>query len=488
MSNEYLDKSGLTYLWGKLKAFFVKGNARVFYGTCSSAGDAIAKVVTCSDFASTDLIAGAIITVKFDNTNSGAVGSLTLNVNGTGAKSIKYIYNGSYSNIPSAGYIKTGQIYQFTYDGTYWIVQMIYNTNSINQIKHDSAAWIAGPNKIYGYTLVMQIADGRWESIVLSYSTAKTKSKNPSGFRLGSIFVRHSSAAATAENTLDKTWCFYEVLTTVDGRYSFNIENTAALKFTQGNSLYLVGTIGTDGLFYLADTWWSQSLPTSADGKVYIYLGQVYDWYRFTLTAKHPIFKYVGGKVVELSSNGRILNADVPSDAKFTDTVTTATTSGSGNAVTAISASNGALTVTKGTTFLTSHQDISGKADKSATVSTVTWDSTNKKLTKTINGTTSDVVTAATLRTGLNVADGAEVNQNAFSNVKVGSTTVAADSKTDTLELVAGDNVTLTPDATNDKITISASGMTLEQLGIHASTREPTSADGDDGDIWLVYE
>lgn len=51
------------------------------------------------------------------------------------------------------------------------------------------------------------------------------------------------------------------------------------------------------------------------------------------------------------------------------------------------------------------------------------------------------------------VASGAEVNQNAFSNVVIGSTTVAADSKTDSLTL-AGSNVTLTPDATNDKITI----------------------------------
>lgn len=50
---------------------------------------------------------------------------------------------------------------------------------------------------------------------------------------------------------------------------------------------------------------------------------------------------------------------------------------------------------------------------------------------------------------------GAEVNQNAFSNVKVGSTTIAADAKTDTLTLVAGSNITITPDATNDKITIA---------------------------------
>lgn len=54
------------------------------------------------------------------------------------------------------------------------------------------------------------------------------------------------------------------------------------------------------------------------------------------------------------------------------------------------------------------------------------------------------------------IAEGAEVNQNAFSNVVVGSTTIVADSKTDTLTIVAGSNVTITPDATNDKITIAA--------------------------------
>lgn len=54
----------------------------------------------------------------------------------------------------------------------------------------------------------------------------------------------------------------------------------------------------------------------------------------------------------------------------------------------------------------------------------------------------------------------AEANQNAFSNVTVGSTTVAAGSKTDTLNLTAGSNVTITPDATNKKITIAAKDTT----------------------------
>lgn len=108
----------------------------------------------------------------------------------------------------------------------------------------------------------------------------------------------------------------------------------------------------------------------------------------------------------------------VGSSPKFTDTVTTVTTTGSGNAITAISATNGAITATKGTTFLTSHQDISGKADKSATVSNVAYDSTNAKITKTINGTTSDVVTVATLKTALGSMPASDVSSWAKASTK----------------------------------------------------------------------
>ena len=54
---------------------------------------------------------------------------------------------------------------------------------------------------------------------------------------------------------------------------------------------------------------------------------------------------------------------------------------------------------------------------------------------------------------------GGEANQNAFSNVAVsGQNTVAADSTTDTLTLVAGSNVTITTDDSTDTVTIAASG------------------------------
>ena len=63
----------------------------------------------------------------------------------------------------------------------------------------------------------------------------------------------------------------------------------------------------------------------------------------------------------------------------------------------------------------------------------------------------------------------AEANQNAFSNITVGTTTIAADSKTDTFTLAAGSNVTLTPDATNDKITITATDTTYSSKSAASS-------------------
>ena len=77
------------------------------------------------------------------------------------------------------------------------------------------------------------------------------------------------------------------------------------------------------------------------------------------------------------------------------------------------------------------------------------------------------------------IATGAEVNQNAFSNVKVGSTTVAADSKTDTLELAAGTNITLTPDATNDKVTIATSAEVNQNAFSKVAVSGQTTVEAD---------
>lgn len=62
------------------------------------------------------------------------------------------------------------------------------------------------------------------------------------------------------------------------------------------------------------------------------------------------------------------------------------------------------------------------------------------------------------------ITAGAEPNQNAFSTVSVAGTSLAADSKTDTLTITAGDNVTLTPTASNDSFTIAATDTTYSDV------------------------
>ena len=74
--------------------------------------------------------------------------------------------------------------------------------------------------------------------------------------------------------------------------------------------------------------------------------------------------------------------------------------------------------------------------------------------------TSSDGFMSSADKTKLNgVATGAEVNQNAFGNVAVGSTTLQADNKQDTLYINAGSNISIAADAANDKLTIGLSGI-----------------------------
>lgn len=62
--------------------------------------------------------------------------------------------------------------------------------------------------------------------------------------------------------------------------------------------------------------------------------------------------------------------------------------------------------------------------------------------------------------TDYNIKDATARNAKAFGTVTVGTTNIAADSASDTLTLAEGDNITLTPDAANGKITIAAKGTT----------------------------
>lgn len=90
----------------------------IAYGTCTTAGSTAEKVITVEDNDNWQLKKGAIIVAKFSNNNTAS--NVTINVNGTGAKSIWYgtsVYTGSSAAICG----QANRYYTFMYDGTYWV-------------------------------------------------------------------------------------------------------------------------------------------------------------------------------------------------------------------------------------------------------------------------------------------------------------------------------------------------------------------------------
>jgi hypothetical protein len=80
------------------------------YSECSTEASTATKTVPCSGYTLTN---GSQITVKFDNTNT--ANNPTLNVNGTGAKSI--YYNGA---LIASDLLISGYYYDFVYNGSYY--------------------------------------------------------------------------------------------------------------------------------------------------------------------------------------------------------------------------------------------------------------------------------------------------------------------------------------------------------------------------------
>lgn len=164
-------------------------------------------------------------------------------------------------------------------------------TDTANQIQVGNLKLKAGTNGIIGTTLVMRTGDGLYESIVTSRTTATTKTKNTSGFYLDEIFYYNSSTTITSGNTTG-TYTLYKQLHSLDFRYSSNCGTT----LVSYKPVYLVGTISS-GLFYLDDIWWTQTLPTTQDNKIYIYIGEAYNNNAVCFSLNHHILHYVNGYI-----------------------------------------------------------------------------------------------------------------------------------------------------------------------------------------------
>nr|DAK94215.1 MAG TPA: hypothetical protein [Bacteriophage sp.] len=130
-------------------------HAQTKSGTSSTASGTAAKVVTCSGFELSDQ---ARIFVTFSNANTVA-DALTLNVNGTGAKSV-YNQTGIISTSNTALFAANQPI-EFRYDGTGWVFVDISKANVIlQQVRYQTSSFVSTTSTVPMDGTIPQITEG----------------------------------------------------------------------------------------------------------------------------------------------------------------------------------------------------------------------------------------------------------------------------------------------------------------------------------------
>lgn len=367
MAKKYLDNTGLSTLWNIIKNALnlklnINGDAyrasSIPFGQVDSTSTATVFTATVEGI--TELRDGVCMWLKNGVVTSAS--GFTININGLGAKPV-------YSNLGEASRSTTifnvAYTMLFVYNesrvaGGCWDIVYGYdsNTNTIGyQVRHNSGTGKASA-KTYGYRLLFTGDDDTLVPANTSSSTNATSTRAVNQTPIdpfGAIYYYGSTSAVDANSSFGAASLWQQYALNLG--YSFNKGDALTLAYPK--AVYIKATPTSDNKAIIdADTPYVQTLPTTEDGDIYIYLGQAYSATNVELDLHHPIYYFYNGKIQ--------------------------------------------------------------------------------------------------LWTGIK----AEENQNAFSNIKIDSTVVSADSKTDTLELTAGNNITLTPDTTNDIVTIAATDTT----------------------------
>ena len=422
-----------------VKAFSADGNkyqlkdfrsAGVYYGTCATGATTAAKIVTVTDASGTqffELTAGAIVFVKFTYANT-VQSAITLNINSTGAKTVKYknlttkaptwnaanetigfTYDGSnfitidpfevgatisygqvdstststaftatvpgiteladgvtvmlkngvvtsaagftininglgakpvYSNMATGNSItptsptQETTIFNINYtlllvyssdivSGGGWINYRGYNsdTNTIAyQIRKNAAVLPTAIRSRY-YRLFFTAADNaHWEPANTGYDNSATSKKTVNTRAInpfGPIAYTSASTNYTAGTNVAVGSLWYQYYFALG--YSFNTTGQA-LTLTYPAPVYVKCAPQANGSAVIDSTTpIVQALPSTADGKIYIFLGIAYSATNIELHYEHPIYEYKNGRL------GLWTNIEAGSTVSITPTLSSGT-------------------------------------------------------------------------------------------------------------------------------------------------------------------
>lgn len=276
--------------------------ALIYMGTCGTAAATATKVVTVETFPLQNSlpIVGTVIGVKFSNSNTASTPKL--DVNSIGAKSI--YYNTASVTSTSATYGGTANRYvYYVWDGTYWVwlnQGTEANDNSLGYSIRTNATRKTVSGACYRYRVLFTSADGKkWVPSNTSSSTNATASRTVNQTKIdpfGPIAYYGTTTALSSGGAPSASYLYQQYASLTLG-YSFN-RTGAALVLTTQTPVWIKCAPQTDGSAIIdSDTPYVQALPSTADGKIYILLGNAIAATTVELLYCHPVYYYADGAI-----------------------------------------------------------------------------------------------------------------------------------------------------------------------------------------------
>ena len=281
----------------------VNGTAHKAFGLPKGQLDATstATVMTAQIDGVTEYFDG--LTIILTNGVITSASGFTLEINGLGAKPV-------YSTLAAASRATTlfnvAYTFIFTYnayrvEGGCWDVQYGYdsNSNTIGYQLRSNSLSLPMHEKVYRYRLLFTSANGeKFVASNASTSTNATASRAVNQTPIdphGRIVYYGTTAAVDAGSRPGATYLWTQYKITLG--YSFN-RSGAALALTSWKPVYVKAAPQADGSAIIDDTTpYVQALPTSQDGKIYIFLGIAVSATEIELLQEHPVYCFRAGGI-----------------------------------------------------------------------------------------------------------------------------------------------------------------------------------------------
>lgn len=367
----------------------------------------------------------------------------------------------------------------------------------------------AGGVGVFRYSICALNNAQRMESFTTtgdaSGSPTTTKTFNTSAkFAYPPVIMYNNANAAYSSGSVIGNNVLYEQHPSVDMRYSCNKTSSASTGFAQYKPVFIECTFDDNGYFSITSNGFVQ---TFTSGKYYIFVGCMYNTsvYQLALFAQHPLYYYDGTHLRYMPpphthseylplSGGTLTGPLTLKNDQYGENYGLDCTNSNIIGVNAIRFADSSEMYTEGISFARSTSGYwdtiwanngefyftpNHQTDVTGATSYKVLHTNNTSFSRSLtSGTKIGTITIAGTATDIYAPSASTVN-NASLTLKGAGTTVttftANASTNQSLDIVAGSNVTITPDATNHKITIASSPDELISKTLTAATFDSTS-------------